>query len=178
MTHLFQKIATVTAIGGIALLAAGMTCYAVGARINTSRSIAVGLYWTSDKRPAKGDYVMVCPPQVGVMLEARQRGYLAPGICPGGYGYLMKKILAAAGDEVSIDPEGVRVNSRLLPFSRPLIADAAGRPLPRFQAATFILGASEVMLMSDVSDTSFDARYFGPLDRAQIKTAILPVFTW
>jgi type IV secretory pathway protease TraF len=32
--------------------------------------------------------------------------------------------------------------------------------------------------MSDVSRTSFDGRYFGPISRAQIRTVIVPVFTW
>jgi type IV secretory pathway protease TraF len=32
--------------------------------------------------------------------------------------------------------------------------------------------------MSDVSGTSFDGRYFGPINRSQIKTVIRPVITW
>jgi len=70
------------------------------------------------------------------------------------------------------------VNGGLLPFSAPVPADPAGRPLPRFAADRFTLSASELLLMSDVSGKSFDGRYFGPIDRSQIEGVIRPVFTW
>ena len=62
--------------------------------------------------------------------------------------------------------------------SAPIKADKAGRPLPRYQSNSYTLGNSEVLLMSDVSATSFDGRYFGPINRSQIKTVIRPVITW
>jgi type IV secretory pathway protease TraF len=64
------------------------------------------------------------------------------------------------------------------PFSVPLVTDRAGRPMPRLRTRHYVLGASEVLLMSDVSATSFDGRYFGPVSRAQIRTVIVPVLTW
>ena len=70
------------------------------------------------------------------------------------------------------------MNGELLPLSAPIEADSAARPLPRFQAEHFTLSASELLLMSDVSGISFDGRYFGPIDRSQIKGVIRPVFTW
>ncbi len=151
---------------------------AAGARINTSKSIRLGLYWTSDRPVQKGEYVMFCPPQVGVIEEAWRRGYLAAGFCPGGYGYLMKRVLAAKGDTVTIADDGVRVNGQLLPFSAPLAKDRAGRPLPRYQASQFTLGDTEVLLMTDISTTSFDGRYFGPIGRTQIRSVIVPILTW
>lgn len=178
MSRLMHRIAAGTAIGGASLLLLGMACYAVGARINTTKSIPVGLYWTSDKPVEKGAYVFFCPPQVGLFVDAKERGYIGAGFCPGDYGYMMKRILAAKKDVVSISDDGVRVNGQLLPFSTPLKADKAGRPLPRYQAARYTLGNSEVLLMSDVSGTSFDGRYFGPVNLSQIKTVIFPVITW
>lgn len=149
-----------------------------GARVNMSKSIALGVYWTSDRPVQKGEYVLLCPLSIGVMEEARRRGYLSAGLCPDHYGYLMKRVLAAGGDRVAISSDGVRVNGKLLPHSSPLPVDPAGRPMPRFQSDRYVLNASQVLLISDVSSTSFDGRYFGPVDRAQIKTVIVPVLTW
>jgi conjugative transfer signal peptidase TraF len=169
----------VRSLGIVALLLGVIALLGLaGARINTSKSIALGLYGTSGRPVQKGEYVLLCPPQIGVMEEARKRGYLGAGFCPGGYGYMMKRILGAHGDTVSVNADGVRVNGRLLPFSAPLMSDRAGRPMPRFQAERYVLGASELLLMSDVSRTSFDARYYGPVSRAQIRTVIVPVLTW
>jgi conjugative transfer signal peptidase TraF len=171
--HLVRALAAIASLLG----ATGLLGVA-GARVNTSKSIALGLYWTSGRPVQKSEYVLLCPPQVSVIEEARRRGYLAPGSCPGGHGYMMKRILAAAGDAVTVRPDGVRVNGMLLPFSAPLATDLAGRPMPRLQAGRYVLGASQVLLMSDVSSTSFDGRYFGPVSRAQIRTVIVPVLTW
>jgi len=60
---------------------------------------------------------------------------------------------------VAVTDEGVRVNGQVLSLSTPLKADKAGRPLPRYRSNALTLGASEVLLMSDVSSASFDGRY-------------------
>jgi conjugative transfer signal peptidase TraF len=177
-SSVFRHVTLGLAVGSAAALAVGFACYAAGVRVNTTRSIPVGLYLTSSAPVSKGAYVMFCPPPSGVFDEARQRGYIGSGLCPGGYGYLMKKVLAAKADAVTVADDGVRVNGELLPLSAPLKADKAGRPLVRYQANSFELGNSEVLLMSDVSRTSFDSRYFGPIDVAHIKSVIVPVFVW
>jgi conjugative transfer signal peptidase TraF len=166
------------ALGGMILLFLGFVCYAVGARVNTTGSIPVGLYRTSGKPAGKGDYVMVCPPPSGVFDMAKERGYIQAGFCPGGYGYLMKRILAAKNDTVAVADDGVRVNGRLLPFSKVLKVDQSGRPLPRYQADTYTLNEHQVLLMTDRNPLSFDGRYFGPLNRSQIKSVIIPIITW
>ena len=90
----------------------------------------------------------------------------------------MKRVLAAKDDAVTISDEGVRGNGELLPHSAPIRADRNGRPLRRFPIERFTLDGSELLLMSDVSSTSFDGRYFGPIHRSQIKGVIRAVFTW
>lgn len=172
-----QRIYKLTAAAAIMVMAIATLSYAAGARINTTRSIPIGLYWTSDTEAGKGAYVRFCPPDIDAMAMARQRGYISAGFCPGDYGYIMKRISAVDGDTVTIDSRGVAVNGRLLPFSRPRAIDAAGRPLPELQAS-YTLQADQMLLMSDVSNTSFDARYYGPVNRAQIEAVIKPVITW
>ena len=178
MSHLFRRITLITTLGGVGLLLLGLGCYAAGARINTTKSIPLGLYWTSSNPVEKGAYVLFCPPQVGVFDEARQRGYIGAGFCPGNYSYMMKRVLAAKNDAVFVAEEGVRVNGYLLPFSKPYKIDKGGRPMPRYQSNSYTLGDYEVLLMTDNSPMSFDSRYFGPINRSQIKTVITPVITW
>ena len=166
------------AAGSMILLLLGIACYAVGVRVNTTGSIPVGLYRTSGKPAQKGDYVMICPPPLGVFDLAMERGYLRAGFCPGGYGYLMKRILAAKDDTVTVADDGVRVNGLLLPYSAPLKIDRAGRPLPRYQADSYTLNEHQVLLMTDRNLFSFDGRYFGPINRSQIKSVVIPIITW
>jgi len=178
MSAALPRIAGTSAAVGVGLLLVGLGFGAAGARINTSKSIALGLYWTSREPVEKGAYVIFCPPKADAFDAAKARGYIGAGFCPGGYGNMMKRVLAAKGDSVSFASDGVRVNGALLPRSAPLRTDAAGRPLPVYRADPRPLGDAEVLLMSDVSDTSFDGRYFGPIARSQIEAAISPVLTW
>jgi conjugative transfer signal peptidase TraF len=178
MRTLAKTVTTATSVGGISLLVLGAACQMAGARINASKSIPVGLYWTTNEPMGKGAYVLVCPPPSGVFNEARKRGYIGAGFCPGGYGYLMKQVAATARDIVSVTSDAVVVNGERWPQSMPRLADKAGRVLPRFQADGYVLGHAEVLLMSNGSPTSFDGRYFGPVSRAQLKTAIKPILTW
>jgi conjugative transfer signal peptidase TraF len=178
MKTLARTVITATSVGGIALLLLSAACQMAGARINTSKSIPVGLYWTTSAPMEKGAYVLFCPPPSGVFSEARERGYIGAGFCPGGYGYLMKQVAATQRDTVTVTSKGVHVNGERWPQSMPRLADKAGRLLPRFQADSYVQGHAEVLLMSDGSPTSFDGRYFGPVGRAQLKTAIKPILTW
>lgn len=178
MSDFLRRISVGTAVIGTSFLLVCAACYVAGIRINTTKSVRVGLYLTSNTPIEKGSYVSFCPPHSDVFDEARNRGYIGAGLCPGGYGYMMKKILAAKKDVVNIDDDGVHVNGELLPFSAPLKADKGGRPLPHYQSNNLILGNSEVLLMSDVSATSFDGRYFGPMDISQIKTVVTPLLTF
>ncbi len=178
MNRLLKRVAIGTAVAGVFILLLGVVAYASSARINTTKSIPVGLYRLTSDPVEKGAYVMFCPPRTGVFDYAKERGLIGAGFCPGGYGYMMKRILAAKNDAVSISDDGVRVNGELLPNSTPIKADKAGRPLPRFKTDRFILGGSELLLMSDICRTSFDGRYFGPINHSQIKGVIRPVFTW
>ncbi|EAT8674963.1 TPA: conjugative transfer signal peptidase TraF [Escherichia coli] len=176
-----KKITRYAAIGVVSVsLIGAAVCglgYAAGLRINTTKSIPVGLYKISDKTPEKGDYVIFCPPQRDIFSMAQQRGYIGSGFCPGGYGEMMKRILAAKGDEVAFRDDGVYVNGNLLPYSKPFSVDPGGRNLPALREV-YTLGKSELLLMTDRSPSSFDGRYFGAVTTSQIISAVSPVFTW
>jgi conjugative transfer signal peptidase TraF len=156
-------------------IAVGLICYLAGLKINTTKSIPVGIYRLTDVPVGKGEYVIFCPPQTALFDEARERGYIGAGFCPGGYGYMMKRVLATGNDRIVSTDEGLRINGSLLPLSKPLETDNAGRMMPRYRFNDYKLGKSELLLMSDVSGTSFDGRYFGSVEAGQVRGVIRPV---
>jgi conjugative transfer signal peptidase TraF len=152
--------------------------YLFGIRINTSASICKGLYFVTNTSPVKGDCVIFCPPKMKIFDEAKARHYINTGLCPGGYGYMMKYISAAKGDTFSENNLGVFVNGKLLSFSRPLEKDMLGRALPSIKIKKHILNDDELLLMTNQSSTSFDSRYFGAITTSQIRAVVRPIFTW
>lgn len=145
-----------------------------GFYINTTPSLPVGLYRIVDEPVLKGAYVAFCPPQRDVFDWAVARGYINAGNCPGGTGQLLKRVHAVAGDTVLIDEIGIGVNGQWLLNSAPLSTDAYGAALPQYRFNA-VLGESEYLLLSDLNPHSFDARYFGVIDRAQIVHVVRPV---
>ncbi|MCW5721701.1 MAG: conjugative transfer signal peptidase TraF [Devosia sp.] len=148
-----------------------------GFYINTTTSLPVGLYRIVDEPVLKGAYVAFCPPQSDVFDWAVARGYIHAGNCPGGTGQLLKRVHAIAGDTVLIDETGITVNGKRLPNSAPLSTDVYGTALPQYWFNA-VLGESEYLLLSDLNPHSFDARYFGVIDQAQIVHVVRPVVTF
>ncbi len=174
----FRVLTRVAAIGSLTILAVAGVGVALGLRVNTTHSIPRGIYWTIDAPVTTGAYVVFCPPADPVFALAAQRGYIARGICVSGYGYVMKRVLAAKGDVIDVRDDGVHINGALVSNSVPMIADGAGRALPRYRVEEHRIDAASVLLMGDVSAASFDGRYFGPVSRSQITAVIRPLITW
>ena len=148
-----------------------------GFYINTTPSLPVGLYQIVDEPVSKGSYVAFCPPQSDAFDWAVTRGYINSGDCPGGTGQLLKRVYAVAGDTVLIDETGITVNGQWLPNSAPLFTDSYGAALPQYRFNA-VLGEFEYLLLSDLNPRSFDARYFGVIERAQIVHVVRPIFTF
>ncbi len=165
-------------IAGLCLALGLVLAHQSGLRLNTTRSIPLGLYRMSPDPIVKGAYVLFCPPERSEFDLAKERGYIGVGFCPGGYGNMMKKVLATHNDVVSVTDDGVTINGTLMPASQPFEADSMGQPLPRFRVTDYVLASSDLLLMSDTNSHSFDARYFGPVDRDHIQSRIHPVWTW
>ncbi len=165
------------------LLAPGLVAAVVigsaltGARVNSTASLPLGLYWTVSSPVRTGALVMFCPPKSPVFDEAKARDYIGAGFCAGGYREMMKRVAALPGDHVRISNQGVFVNGKPIRNSRPLNYDPAGRPMPRYETDC-TLKDNQVLLMSDYNPLSFDSRYFGPINRARIRGVVRPVFTW
>ena len=178
MTTGWSRLRHPIVIAGVCLAVGLVLAHQAGLRLNTTRSIPLGLYRMSNDPIVKGAYVLWCPPKRPEFDLAKERGYIGAGFCPGGYGSMMKKVLATYDDVVSVADEGVLINGTLIPASQPVEADSLGRPLPRFRVTDHVLASSELLLMSDTNGRSFDARYFGPVHRDHIQSLIHPVWTW
>ena len=178
MTTWWSRLRHPIVIVGFCLALGLVLAHQSGLRLNTTRSIPLGLYRMSLDPIVKGAYVLWCPPERPEFDLAKERGYIGVGYCPGGYGYMMKKVLAAHNDVVSVTGDGVTINGTLMPASQPFEADSLGRPLPQFRVTDHVLASSDLLLMSDANSRSFDARYFGPVHRAHIQSRIHPIWTW
>jgi conjugative transfer signal peptidase TraF len=154
----------------------GLALFA-GFRFNHTHSFPFGVYRTVPKAPKVGDLVLFRPPDEAVFDEALARGYIGNGGFTH-YEMMLKRLVAVGGDVISIGPEGVTVNGRLLANSKPQPVDLGGRPMPAWHLKDYRLDPGEVLLMSDYSPISFDGRYFGPIPRAQIQAVVRPVWTW
>ncbi|MUZ60589.1 conjugative transfer signal peptidase TraF [Agrobacterium vitis] len=142
----------------IVLFAAG---WIGGLRVNTTPSEPLGLWRIVPLTRAarSGETVFVCPPDNVTMREARQRGYLRPGLCPGGFGPLIKTVIAVAGQRVDVT-DRVAIDGLPIPRSRIIEKDAQGRSLRHDLSG--MVRAGEVYLHSDFI-SSWDSRYFGPV---------------
>ncbi|WP_259665665.1 conjugative transfer signal peptidase TraF [Rhizobium binae] len=155
-----------------AILVAWFGCY----RINFTPSEPLGL-WRIVKfdRPAGvGDLVFICPPQTPVMREARVRGYLRSGLCPGAVAPLIKTIIAVAEQRVDIGTS-VTVDGHPVRFSELALRDGQGRPMTPFGDG--IVPAGHVLLHSAFAG-SYDSRYFGPVPASGILGLAREVLTY
>ena len=155
------------------------TSYALGVRLNISKSIPTGLYRQRPAAPEEihqGVTVLACLPE-RVTDFGLARGYLPRGACPGGGMPVGKRILAVAGDTVVVTDLEIVVNHRAIPGTRPLRADTRHRPLPRLQPGLYVVRNGEAWLGSE-APTGFDSRYYGPVPTRGIYATIQRLSLW
>ncbi len=174
MKRLFNILAGIVLFVSAGIFLTALVFRATGIYYNHTPSFPVGFYKIIDESVGKGAYVSFCPPQDQVFDMAMARHYISAGECLGGYGKLLKRVFAQAGDTVSIDAAGITVNDDLLPNS----AQISGLELPPYRMDQKVLDDSEYLLMSDMNPYSFDARYFGLIAGLQIQHVVEPFFTW
>ena len=162
------------AFGG-ALVASGAAAQLAGYRLNVTPSVPLGIWrvHTADSL-VRGDVVTVCPPDNETSRMARARGYLMHGSCPGSFIPLIKPVGAVAGDRVMINAAGVHVNGRLVPDSRPLKRDTAGRPLAVAFKGEREVPEGRIFVVSSYNRLSYDSRYFGMVPVANVRGVAVP----
>lgn len=135
-------------------------------RINTTASGAIGLWriMPLTSRLQVGQSVFVCLPQGKVMDEARRRGYLRPGLCPGGVGPLIKTVVAVGGQKVEVTDQ-LSIDGIRLPHSQLLKVDGQGRPLHHDRGG--VVPDGTIYLHSPFR-ASWDSRYFGAVPQSGV----------
>ena len=162
---------------GVPLFAIGLLAgiaAACGIRINTSHSLPLGLYATTDDPSA--DLIEFCPVEP-FASESASRGYRSHSFtCPDGAVPLMKPVVARPGDIVIVSPDGLIVNGRLLRKTKPASSDGSGRPLTAWPLGLYGVKRSTVWVASTYNAGSYDSRYMGPIQTSQIRRRLRPLW--
>jgi conjugative transfer signal peptidase TraF len=146
-----RRRAALVALGAAMMLGSAVFPPAPRLVWNTSASAAVGLYAVTPDALAKpGDMVIARTPEPYRRLAATRR-YLPMNVP------LVKRVAAAAGDEVCAAGRQIFVNGRRSAARRTL--DGAGRAMPMWSGCLRLRGRQLFLLMD--APASFDGRYFG-----------------
>ena len=162
--------------GTILALVLGLGMY-FDVHLVLSGSVPPGLYRPVSRPIAKGEYVVACVPQPFAELGV-ERGYLEEGSCPGDSAPVIKHVVAIAGDEVEIWPDGVTVNEAQIPHTQIYELDSHGRRMPHIHFGTYHVQEDEVWLISTYHPLSWDSRYWGAVNVRDIQTVAEEVLTW
>ncbi|PHS75507.1 MAG: peptidase [Porticoccus sp.] len=130
---------------------------------NASDSVPIGWYHITllgtDVNAIPVDSIVLVDLPDAVAVLADQRGYL-PLDVP-----LLKRVGAMAPQHVCIVGGTLYIDS--VPVAHVLLIDAQARPLPSWTHCRQ-LDEGELFLLSTTNPASFDSRYFGPIDRANV----------
>ncbi|MGH6613373.1 S26 family signal peptidase [Sphingomonas sp.] len=136
---------------------------------NASASVPLGLYRIEPHAvPRVGDLVAVRPSPALTRFMAGRR-YVEAGAL------LVKPVAALAGATFCRTNMRVTIDGRAVATALP--RDRFGRPLPRWSRCRR-LARNELVLIAPALRASFDSRYFGPVDRAQVIGRAIPLRTW
>jgi type IV secretory pathway protease TraF len=83
-----------------------------------------------------------------------------------------------SGDVVELEPGWVAINGVKFPNSKTAARDSAGRQLAHVASGARGVGEGEVWLFGFNNRRSWDARYFGPVQLANVRGVLRPVVTW
>jgi conjugative transfer signal peptidase TraF len=138
--------------------------------INTSPSVASGLYLRCAQEPAVGRLVDFCIPPAARQYVRVRTGY------SGDNWYILKPIVAGPGDLVDTTGAWLTINGHPVATMPPAV-DSAGRPLPAWRIRR-VLGPDEFFVFSNRIPNSFDSRCYGPIRRKEIDAVRIALATW
>lgn len=157
---LFIAAAAAFICGGFAL-AAGASDFIL---FNATPSVRVGFYLRVHEAPARGRFVTVRARDVAP-LAAQARNFTDES------DRFIKRIAAMGGDHVCAVGDTLLINGEIA-VDRAAI-DSQGEPLAAWQGCR-VLGPREALLLGD-SESSFDGRYWGPIELGLIEGVWAPI---
>ncbi len=146
-------------------------------RFNFTPSMPIGLYYqvSHPGKLQRGQTVEVCLPRI-IGEQGLQRGYLNKGSCAGGFEPVIKELIAAPGDAVQITQEGISVNQIF--YYAPFIKfDMNGQPMSSYSIKTIKSTNQYWLYGANDPEYSWDSRFYGGVDRANIQGVIRPFVT-
>lgn len=149
---------------GFALVAAGAANTRDLVIVNPSPSIPRGYY-------ARTSAAIELDSLVTVLAVDVAPDYAATRAFTDARDRFIKRVAAAAGDEVCASGDEVSINGAMVAHRE--ARDAGGRALPTWSGCR-ILSADELLLLGDTPD-SFDGRYWGPISRRLIEGVWRPI---
>ncbi len=124
---------------------------------NGSESAPPGFYWIENLPVKRGDYVLTNVPKRFKML-INQRGYVRHDVP------LLKQIIAIEGDVICRKDREILLNGVTIAVAR--LLDQSSRKLPIWQGCHRLM-SDDLFLLQD-HPSSFDSRYFGPVQRSLV----------
>ena len=143
--------------------------------VNLTESMPRGVYRKTNESLTRDVIVVECLP-LELAQFGRARGYLHEGNCPGHAIPILKKVVGVPGDNIEIGDGYLAINGVLLLDGFLLKQDASGRELPHLEPQTITLAADEYFLLAS-HPRSWDSRYTGSVQRAQIIATVRPLLT-
>ena len=147
-----------------------------GARlhINFSNSVPIGLYREAPEQA--GSYAAICLPAETVQHAIHAGLTMEHGTCPGGFEPILKPLFEASKTSpIRYAQNGFSIAGRLLPHTAPKSRSRIGAPLTH---APFGIYRSGLWAISAFNSSSFDSRYFGPVDPGSIQFRVKPFLTF
>lgn len=137
--------------------------------LNFTPSMPLGLYYTYDCSPVKGDIIQFRPDEE-IWQLALDRGYVTDRM----EGFL-KAVVATSGDRVCWQEDKVFINGETAGYVS--AEDSMGRPLGHLPECTMVQ-ENQFLPMAPNYHKSYDGRYFGLINSENVQFCVRPVLTF
>lgn len=161
-------------MGAVSLFAYVVTAHAIQAahlHFNYTDSVPVGLY----RETPHGAYAGFCLPVATLRSFSKKDMEIIRGDCPGGFAPILKPLVHASEKHpVVFSVQGFSLDGKLIPNTAPRSHTHSGAPLTHFPFDRYTEG---LWAISRFNPNSYDSRYFGPVNPADIRFYAKPLLT-